>query len=603
MKRIAFCGTPVQLADLLRTSLEVSTVDVKLTAAPSDASNQEIAITSPWTITFDPDCPLTCKRITVRNCEVTLTNLNLRGMLSLDRAQVTLRKCRVHEATDWADYLLAANNGSHVTITDCIFEDGLRGGIVAENGSEIICTGSLFRAIRSLSTLITSESWIEAHSCTYTDCDSDCITLDSGGTATLKSCEFSDLHGRVVDSGEGCRLDMHYCKVTRCEKGVLYAWHSAQVEIIHSEISDCDYSAIFLDHTSCHLDHTKIARCNGNAVNCAHSKGVVVSDCQIRETSYPPVCVCEGSEAIVTACEIIDSRMCGVVLRTGSKATVDGTVVAGSAQFGVAVSDMSELLLRKSIVHHSQVANVCCYNHARVTIEGSFLIGPTIIGVDIFTGGSVNCLDTSIIGMSEHAIWSHLGGSGHFEGLFVSAQPVILKENHRRTIRHCSNTLFSPHDCPADHILRSDSQRPMFVELSVQKTTLECHTTAELAVVGAAALEPHCKVCGKVSTDCLFAPCAHSRYCRSCWNALKEKPTACELCLIPIDSICSPIDCCTEEDAGVCSICYANPCDSIVIPCGHTICHDCGVHWLLTNADCPFCRTPNPQIRWKISYA
>jgi hypothetical protein len=294
--------------------------------------------------------------------------------------------------------------------------------------------------------------------------------------------------------------------------------------------------------------------------------------------------------------------MCGLVVRTGSKAVVDGTVVVGSAQFGVAVSDMSEVVLRKSIVHRSQMANVCCYNHGVLTIESSFLIGPTVTGVDMFTGGRVDCSDTSIIGTSGHAIWSHLGGSGSFTGLFVSPRPVTLKENHRRTIRHCSHSCFKQENCPVEHIFKNDSRRPLSIQLSGQARPFECHKSADLAPVGAAAVEPHCKICGGKSTDCIYAPCAHSLYCKACWTALAEKPVSCELCLIPIDSICSPIDCCTEEEAGMCSICYANMCDSIVVPCGHTICHECGVQWLLANANCPFCRAPNPQIRWKVSY-
>jgi hypothetical protein len=291
--------------------------------------------------------------------------------------------------------------------------------------------------------------------------------------------------------------------------------------------------------------------------------------------------------------------MCGIVVRTGSKATLEKTVVIGSLQFGVAVSDLSELVIQSSTLYRNQIASICCYNHANAHIESSFLIGPTVTGVDIFTGGRVDCLNSSIIGMSGKAIWSHLGGSGAFIGLSVSQKRVQVKPSDHQTIRHYSGTLGSQPICPIEHLIKNESERSMSIEMN--GVTHEWNVMREPFQPGENAAPPHCKVCGKISSDCIFAPCAHSIFCRTCWEQIAEKPTVCELCLIPIESVCHPINCAIDE-AGLCSICYNYQCDSIMVPCGHLICHGCATQWLLSNIYCPFCRTPDPQVRWRVSY-
>jgi hypothetical protein len=310
-------GTVSELAQILGNYSASSAIKVELIPDAFEVSDAELMINSALTAVFDPDLALKCKRITIKDCGVTLENLNLCGMLLVDQAFVTLRKCRLHHPSDWADYLLVAKGGCKITLSDCVFEDSRKGAIVAEDGSAIVCHDSIFRRLGLLPTSITSNSSFEAHQCVYDECESDCITLDSGASAIFTKCRFLRSRGRAIDSGERCELEMRSCQVSQCDKGLLYGWHCDRILITRCEITDCDYSAIFLDHSEATVEHTRIIRCNGNAVNCAHSKNVVVSDCQIHETTFPPICVCEDSESVVRSCEILDSRMCGAVIRTG----------------------------------------------------------------------------------------------------------------------------------------------------------------------------------------------------------------------------------------------------------------------------------------------
>jgi hypothetical protein len=238
------------------------------------------------------------------------------------------------------------------------------------------------------------------------------------------------------------------------------------------------------------------------------------------------------------------------------------------------------LTLLKSVVDRSSITAVCCYNHARAKIGSSQLIGPTVTGVEIFTGGWVECSDTAILGMTGPAIRSHLGGSGDFSSLLVS-----------------------PVDIGPVYLFKNESQRPMSIQLVGQPEPMTWNASSLPAAKGTEAVPPRCKGCGGPATDCVFAPCGHSIYCRECWDRLPQKPQSCELCVIPIDAVSRLIDCSADDSAGICPICYSTEADSVILPCGHQVCHECGEHWVITNSTCPFCRTSNPHVRWKVSYA
>jgi hypothetical protein len=149
--------------------------------------------------------------------------------------------------------------------------------------------------------------------------------------------------------------------------------------------------------------------------------------------------------------------------------------------------------------------------------------------------------------------------------------------------------------------VRNESGRPLTVNF--MGAVHQWNPATERPKHGLDATGPHCQLCGSEIHDCYFVPCAHAVFCRRCWDGLPEKPTDCELCLIPIDDICAPLDCSNAEDGvGICSICYAAQSDSIMVPCGHALCHNCGVEWLKGHIDCPFCRAANANVRWNVCY-
>jgi hypothetical protein len=579
--------------------------DVKIgfSGPAPDLSSHELVLTSNLDLTFDPKSPIACKRLTIRNCRVSIAGLVLHGMVSVDGARVTVIDCVFQRPSEWADYLLSADHSSAVHISNTVFEDTTHSGLCGDSCSRLSLRDCVFRRIGALPTVLSGFSTLDAGGCSYEDNATDCVTLDGGCRAALRNCTFARCRGRAVDCGEHCHLSMSECRVSQCALGVLYGWYCGSVEVVRTVICDCDYSAIFLDHCAARIDRTKVFRCDGNGVNCSHSRTVIVSRCHFEDTTYPPICICEESKGLVKRCEVVNSAMSGVVIRTGSSAKIEHSVIANSRHFGVVISDASRLRADQVIILGSQAASVGCYNHARASIRSSYLIGPTPIGLDVFTGGRIEAQDVSAIGITAHVIWAHRGGSCDVDEVFVSTDPIDASCDFKDTVVRVGQTKFvAQKEVAREYLVRNESRRPLLVGVIGCGSAFRANTTIALAQSGQAASPPKCKECGEVIRDCLFVPCAHGLYCRGCWNALEVKPSECELCMIKIEGVCVPMYCGSDDGENVCPICYAKESDSLIVPCGHAVCHECGAHWLTTNSNCPFCRAPNAHVRWRVSY-
>jgi hypothetical protein len=259
------------------------------------------------------------------------------------------------------------------------------------------------------------------------------------------------------------------------------------------------------------------------------------------------------------------------------------------------------LNLRDSIIGSSGVAGIACYNHSTVDAKQCHLIGPSRIGADIFTGGHIEMSKTTIAGMTDVALWVHLAGSGYFEKMVVTNNPVDPALPPAVVVSQCRDR---PLDFPGQEcVLRAETMRPVRVSFDKLLQIISVHSSADRAQPGRGATPPVCKVCHNDASDCIFSPCAHCLYCRSCWEALPLKPQQCELCFIPIDKVVRPVDCSRQDTLdNECGICCDAPSDSLVMPCGHAICLQCGMKWFKEHSICPFCRTQNATVKRAVSY-
>jgi parallel beta-helix repeat protein len=394
------------------------------------------------------------------------------------------------------------------------------------------------------------------------------------------------------------------CVFKSCGLGCVTASHADRVLIRHCQFLNNFHSCILLEATFAIVTHTLVSDCQGNAINANKGTELTVSHCSLRKTDYPPLAICDGAIAKIKKSVMSESKMSGIVVRNGSKAEIKKCTVENIAQMGIVVSDSQDVTISSTTIINCTEAAIASYNHSRVHVLSSFLIGPCRMGFNIFTGGFVYGVENAIAGMRETGIWLHHGGSGRFVSTFIDTVVCESKEGMVERIRAIPLKLRGV-DIPDDQLFRAESDRSFIFTSSfvVGRGIVDIVRNSDSSPpqCGLNAVKPTCKVCG-AEGDCFFSLCGHSLYCRGCWESLAEKPTNCELCLMPIDKVCVPINCSHDEEEATCGICLCEPVDAIVVPCGHLICSACGTTWFEQHNQCPYCRVMVARHRTFVSY-
>ncbi|KAK8885457.1 hypothetical protein M9Y10_040905 [Tritrichomonas musculus] len=663
-----------------------------------DLTDKDLEITSPLNLTFDSSTIVKCRRIKIKNAKVILSNLNLVGSIFIESSQLKLDKCRIHDPPPYNenptyDYLVNCNKNSQFIAENSEFYNSENFGLCADDGSLIRLNKCRIMNIRLFGVAITSFSTLYAFNTDFINISFENVYLDNQCSATCKDCNFDNSNKRAFNGCNKSSITIERCIIRNCKQGAIYACHCDKVLVFGTTISDLDYSAIYLDNTTAAIKRTIIERCNGNGINVAHNSKTLICQCTFKNTTYPAIAVCEKSFSLVQRCEINDSLMSGLIVRTRSQATIENCLITGSKTFGVCVSDSKGIIIRKTLLCRSEEAGVCVYNHSHVVVKDSYIIGPSKIGFNVFCGGVVSAVNTTIVGMIESCCWVHHAGSGSFlkttvdfrmlkkhDDIFasireiesqdksdeekssantekdddssqssikslishgidkntqagnervgadtnlpnndkqsISAFPAQIGDEIEKELKLSSNENDSMHSI--DKLIKIETLRPVVFQRDLGKKfplIIAKNSDADLPKYGLHATPPKCKLCGKDATDCYFCVCAHCVYCMNCWNSLGDKkPKTCELCSMTIESVVKPIECSASTDfetesqndgkeaKRICAICYEYEVDSIIVPCGHTICHKCAEKWFETSSECPFCRENGSRSRRFVSY-
>jgi hypothetical protein len=84
------------------------------------------------------------------------------------------------------------------------------------------------------------------------------------------------------------------------------------------------------------------------------------------------------------------------------------------------------------------------------------LVGPSNIGINIFTGGFVYATDATIAGMKDVTVWLHHGGSGRFTSTLLQIGCCDTKEVILDEIQAVPELKIDP---PVDRLFRSETAR------------------------------------------------------------------------------------------------------------------------------------------------
>jgi hypothetical protein len=593
-----------EFTELLRRSDKLSDADIRVTSCPQSPSDEVLKITSNLTLTFDSSLDFSCRNILITDCEVEIHDLSLLGTISVRDSTVTLVNSRLRNPPAGCDYILDIADHSKVYARCSSFGDTSRFGLCVDDHSLLSLDGCSVLNVELFGVALTGSSVGTFTDSIFMDGNHDLLYADTSSSLSLTKCSVKRAKRLGISVGLMCSLTMTESTIDHCESGCLGATHAERVIVYNCHFLDSPHSAVLLENTTAMIKHSVIANCHGNAINANRSTKLIASHCTLRNTTYPPLAICDGALGYIKKCTIRDSEMSGIIVRNRSRAAIKKCTVERAKQVGIVVSDSREVSIASTFVFNCQEAALSCYNHSEVHVTSSYFVGPSRVGINVFTGGFVYATDTTIAGMHNMAVWLHHGGSGRFVSALIHTAVSETKEALVEQIRaipllDCST------DVPDDRLFRIETPRAVVATgcFVVGRGVMDIVRTDsdEDLERGMSAIPAKCKVCGAPAVDCYFSVCAHSIYCRKCWDALESKPLRCELCFMPIERVVTPIDA-SHDDEKTCGICLTEKTDAIVVPCGHLICGDCGQSWFEQHSECPYCRQPGAKCRPFVSY-
>jgi hypothetical protein len=593
-----------EFAALLRRSDKVD-AEIRVTSCPDSPSDEVLRITSDMTLRFDSSLDLSCRSILITDCEVEIHDLSLVGAISVHNGTLRLFDSRLHDPPAGCDYLLEVTSSSQVYGSACSFENTSRFAICVDDHSFLGLEQCSVAQVEFFAVSLTGSSIGSFTGCVFADGRHDLLYAESYSSLSLTKCSIKRAARLGLCAGLMCTVTIDQTTIDHCDNGCLGASGAERVVVTNSHLLDCLHSAVLLEGTTALIKHTVIANCRGNAINANRHTKLIATHCTMQGTTYPPLAICDHALAYVKKCTIRDSEMSGMIVRNGSRAAIKKCTIQNVKLAGIAVSDSREVSIDSSFVFNCEESAICCYNHSEVHIRSSFLVGPSAVGINVFTGGVVYAVSTTIAGMRDAAVWLHEGGSGRFMSTLLHTVVCDTKEALVEQIKTIPLL-----DCHAtiddERLFRIDTKRPVIATgcFVVGRGVMDIVTSEEggVAEKGILAIPANCRGCGKPAIDCYFSVCAHSLWCKACWDALEPKPQRCPLCSMPIEKVIVPIDA-SHDDARTCGICLTERTDAIVVPCGHLICAECGQSWFEQHSECPYCREPWAKCRQLVSYA
>jgi hypothetical protein len=156
-----------EIAHILENSADFGDVKIKFTGLAPGISDQELLISSPLDLTFDPNSLIMCKRLIISDCGVHTSGLTLCRMMTIDNARVSLLSCWFHHPSEWADYLLSATNSSRVLMSTSIFEEPVHSGLSADNNMFFELHSCVLRKLSRFPISLSGSSLLESAWCDY----------------------------------------------------------------------------------------------------------------------------------------------------------------------------------------------------------------------------------------------------------------------------------------------------------------------------------------------------------------------------------------------------------------------------------------------------
>ena len=621
-------------------NLQVYKEDQVIHVNQSDQDTSESVITIdglgyPLILSFDNLVTFKCKLLKIlRVPNLQITGLNLNGGIRIESSKVLMKFCNISNPQKDVDYLLSLTHAD-VAVENCQFFNTQLYGISVDSESNFEMNCSSIKKCKEANLIATGFSTVTITDSTISETESD-LTISDNSKFKFTTVNFSLAKQSAIYLASQGSLEAVNCHFIDNQRGAVIVRQSTNVSLINCDILNSNDTSILLDNGSIKLDNVYVKKCNGNCINAsAHSTAEVI-DCHFEDSQWPLVAFCDNSSGIVRNSIFERSLMSGFIVRGCHNLTVDNCIIRSCAESGFRVTNSTDVILKNTCIGDAQYSSLEVCDLSKVTCQNCVIAGGARNGIGVFTGGILNATDCTILGPFNSAIWVHHGGSAFFNGLAYAPLPSPLKKgewrifanavralkraaildpivmddynyNYAQITRDEHNDKLTTKTAPNDQrICRVDTKWAVEISnsyvLGIGNYELHANNLVQRHKTKDFPLAP-CLVCGAKGLNSHFSPCGHALYCQKCWDDMlpEKRPETCPLCHLPIEKVIHHLFQASDDDK-ICAICYTQEVDCVIMPCGHTICHDCSNHWFKDSFECPFCREAQARSRPFVPY-
>ncbi|KAK8839922.1 hypothetical protein M9Y10_031636 [Tritrichomonas musculus] len=618
-----------------------------------DDTNKDIHINCSMKLEFNKKYDYGNHSIFVDNVPyLEIINLRLKGNIYLKNSKLIIKNSTLENPSKGIDYLLIVGDKSTCTVENCILQNTELYGLGVDSMSKCDLIDSKIYNCQQFCMSVTGSSVCSCHNSVIDTSSIELITVEVNSKLNLNNCELKNATNSAIFL-YGSTIKAYDTLFMSNGKGAVSIRDSYENLIANCKIVDSNDTAILLENATIVVDGTTINNCNGNGINAQLNSRAIVRNSTFSDAKWPLAAFCDGSSGIVTNTLFEISAMSGFIIRGESDVIVDGCTIRNCAEAGIRISDSRNVKFTNCIITDCQFSGVEICDNSFCRLESCIFAGCFDIGINVYSAASASVNDTTILGPFKSAVWTHHGGYGQFTNVLINNLQLPLKLSSIQSYVAHTNMLKQIDNSPpiveffdyttaksskaaktteTTKTIKDDNQEEEFLfdgeevndcDLRFFKVDTKWFVSAtHCFIVGVGPYElvanprrkkmqsdmsvripADCIKCGKPANDLHFSPCGHSLYCHSCWCKMStsERPEQCPICHLPVEKGVQRVNC--SSDDNICGICYETPVNTIILPCGHTICKQCAYKWFEEATECPFCREQRAQTRALVSYA
>lgn len=431
---------------------------------------------------------------------------------------------------------------SEVTAHNLSIHDLPESLLVCNSESKIYLSDSNLNRTKANGIYSSGKSYVEITNCSITDTEYPAIFF-SGSTGKIINNKFKNIlqNGISLNSVE-------------------------DASVIGNEITKVSGSAIsFLDGSTGRAIQNKIEKIEGNGIYVNGGSEAEIRDNEISQNDYPGIAVLMKSKATLTNNKVSSITYSGICVRGAIDVKICDTHVNDVKECGISISDTEKCVVENCTIENCNIAACEAYNGSKVVFKNNKVSNTKESALLVYTSASMIAENNDISKIGNSMVKLLYKGGGEFVDNKVTNCPSQLDT-------HTTNQYFFARNGNFRGITNVSSK--VSDQIDLDKPFVDINTM--------------CIKCKERPRDCFLFDCGHKVYCKQCAVAACENKETCPICRFPIVKVTEGY---VMSSDNTCSLCFENPADSIVTPCGHLgFCNSCLEKWFKTSKSCPICR-------------